>query len=322
MNKLFWVSLLIGFITLIPMVAQGEGSEIATITFEIPEMATIGGPKIFLNDLGKVSSGPNNVSDYLKQVDLGAVPAPGQVRSFSREYLNSIIRQYKFPVVINLQMGERVVVKSMAACVQGTEVEKVIQNLITEENPHLIKKWVELRNVPEVLWLSQGDWKIIAFPIGNLPEVGNALFKVILTKGKETKTINISGKIKATAQVYRALRNISHQALINQTDFELVAMELANGRELMGEIPNQTRSTKLIKQGEILRSDWVQPIPLVCKDHQVKVIVKDENVVIKIIGIAKFDGWLGDEILIMNPVSNKIFKAKVKGNGVVEVNLQ
>jgi flagella basal body P-ring formation protein FlgA len=303
------------------MIVQGEGSEVATATFEIPEMATIGGPKIFLNDLGTVINGPNNVSDYLKQVDLGTVPAPGQVRNFSREYLNSIIRQYNFPVTINLQMGEQVVVKSIAACIPGAEIEKSIQNLFVEKESHIIKKWVELRNMPELLWLSQGDWKIAAFPVGNLPEVGNALFKVILTKGKETKVINISGRIRATAQVYRALRNISHQAQISETDFELVAMELVNGRELVGEIPNQSRSTKLIKPGEILQKDWVQPIPLVCKEHEIKVIVKDENVVIKIIGVAKFDGWLGDEILIMNPISNKMFKAKVTGNGVVEVNL-
>jgi flagella basal body P-ring formation protein FlgA len=320
MKKVLFTCLVAGLTMIVSLVAQGETCE-STATFVIPETVVVGGPKIFFSDLGTIQSGQTDFEDFLKRVDLGAAPAPGEVRTFNREYLNSIIRQNRFPIAISLQMGEQVAVKSIATCIQGVEIEKAIQNLFAEKKTNIIKKWVELHNLPETIWLSHGEWKIAVFPIGNLPEVGNALFKVILTKDKENKTINISGKIRATALVYRTLRNISNQTAINQRDFELMEMELATGKELVGAIPGQTRATKFIKQGEILRTDWLQPIPLVCKDHAVKVIVKDENVVIKIVGVAKVDGWLGDEILISNPDSNKVFRAKVIGNGVAEVNL-
>lgn len=322
MKKLFLVSLLIGLMLLTPTIAQGENNEHTAVTFEIPEVVIVSGPKISFNDLGTMKSGQTNVSDYLKRIDLGTAPAPGQVRTFNKEYLNSIIHQYNLPVTVDLQMGTQVVVKLMATCIKGTEIEKAVQNLFAEKKPYLIKKWVELHNIPEMLWLNQGEWKIEAFSVGNLPEVGNALFKVVLTKGKENKTINISGKIRSIALVYGAVRDISHQAVINRTDFVMIERELLSGKELVGEIPSQIRSTKVIKQGEILRTDWFQPIPLVCKDHDVKVIVKDDNVVINIIGIAKVDGWLGDEVLISNPASNKMFRAQVTGNGIAEVNLQ
>jgi flagella basal body P-ring formation protein FlgA len=322
MNKVLWISLLIGLFILIPVIALGESNQITIVTLEIPDTVTVNGPKLFLNDLGMVRGGQTSASGYLKLVDLGAAPAPGQLRIFNREYLNSIIRQYNLPVTVNLQMGEQLVVKSIAACIKGAEIEKVIQNLVAEKKPNFTNKWVELHNIPEMLWLTRGEWKIEAFPVGKLPEVGTALFKVVLTKGKENKTLNISGKIRATAMVYQAVRDISRQVVINQIDFVLIERELLSGKEFVGEMPHQIRSTKVVKQGEILRIDWFQPIPLVGKDHQVKVIVKDQNVIIDIIGVAKVDGWLGDEVLIINPASTKTFRAKVTGNGIAEVNLQ
>lgn len=322
MNKLFKTGLWIALVIFAPMVARGAGNECTVVTFEIPASVIVSGPKVCFNDLGTIREGQSDVSECLKQVKLGSAPAPGIVRNFSRNYLNSIIRQYNLPVTIYLQMGEQVAVKSLAACIRRAEIEQTIQNLFTEKKPHLISKWVELHNIPEMLWLNRGEWKIEVLPIGNPSEVGNALFRVVLTKENESRILNISGKIRATALVYRAIRNITYQALINTTDFELVEMELQSGKELIGEIPSQMRSIKAIKQGEFLRTDWFQPIPLVLRNQEVKVVVRDENVVIKILGVAKVDGWLGDEILINNPDGHKTFKARVTGKGIVELNIQ
>ncbi|HBF37394.1 MAG TPA: flagella basal body P-ring formation protein FlgA, partial [Firmicutes bacterium] len=153
-------------------------------------------------------------------------------------------------------------------------------------------------------------------------EVGAALFKVVLSKDSESRVLNISGKVRATALVYRALRDLSYQSVLNSADFELIEMELENGKEFVGDLQSGIRTTKLIKQGEILRKDWFQPVPLISKDQEVKVTVKDENVAVNILGIAKADGWLGDEIMVTNPLSHKSFKSRVTGNGIVELNLQ
>ncbi len=305
-----------------PAFAVGIGNGSPMVTLEIPSTVTVSGSELYLSDLGVVRGGQAGVSDYLKQVELGPIPVPGQKRVLNRDYLNSLLKQYHFPFTLALKMDNEVVVKSLAACIDGENIQKAIEGLVAEKKPHFLKRWVELRNIPEKMLLSPGEWKTVASFVGNPAEVGPALFKVVLTKGMESRVLNISGKIRATALVYRALRNIPYQSVINPSDFELVEIELENGREFLGVIQSGNRVTKLIKQGEILQKDWFQPLPLVSKDQQVIVTVKDENVAISILGTAKADGWLGNEIMIINPLSHKIFKARVTGNGIVELNMQ
>jgi flagella basal body P-ring formation protein FlgA len=317
-------ALWIGFVILVPTIVWGAGSALKVVTLAIPSVITVSGPRLWLNDLGTICEGQASAVavDYLKQVDLGAAPAPGQERVFNRDYLNSILEQFNFPVIIRLQMGETVVVKSSAACIQESDIQKAIQSLYTEKKPHIVKRWVELQNIPGIVNLSPGEWEIKVSVIGNQVEAGNTLFKVVLTKGTESRILNISGKVRATAQVYRAVRDIPYQSVIMPADFELVELELQNGKEFVGEFQSGVRLTKLVKQGEVLHKNWLQPIPLISKNQEVKVVVKDENVAIKIIGIAKIDGWLGDEVMIVNPLSHKTFKARVTGNGIVELNMQ
>jgi flagella basal body P-ring formation protein FlgA len=320
MNKLYKAGLLVALIIFLQIPASGEAQG---VTFEIPETVAVNGPNVCFNDLGVIKEDtPGRAGYFLKQIDLGPAPAPGQVRILGREYLNSIIQQYKMPFSIHLEMADQVTVKANAICIQKSQLEQAIQNLFSEKKPHLLKKWVEVQNMPESLWVSQGKWEIEASLVGNPGEVGNGLFKVALTKGSENRILNICGKIRARALVYRAIRDIPRQASLDPTDFELIEAELQNSKELISEFPAKIRATKLIKQGEILRSEWFQPIPLVCKDQEVTVIARDENVGVKMVGLAKMDGWRGDMIPIINPVSHKTIKAKVTGNGLVELNIQ
>ncbi len=306
----------------LPAFAAGVDNGTSMVTLEIPTSITVSGSQLYLSDLGVVRSGQSDVSNYLRQVELGPVPIPGQQRVLNRDYLNAIVKQYHFPFTIQLQMDDTVVVKSLATQIEAESIQKAIEILVAGEKSNFLKCWVELRNIPEKIIVKPGEWKIEASFAGNPVKVGPALFKVVLTKGTESRVLNISGKVRATARVYRACRNISYQSVINSSDFELVEMELESGKEYLGEIQSGNRVTKLIRQGEILRKDWVQPLPLVSKAQEVKVIVKDENVAISILATAKSDGWLGDEIMIINPFSHKIFKTRVTGKGIVELNLQ
>lgn len=320
MNKFLCFSLLLISLIFIPNRAVwGDGLADPRPILEIPETVVLKGSKITLKELGTLKGGTTEIVALLQRVDLGATPRPGERRTFSKGYLSFIMQQYGLADRLSLEMPEEVTVKVNSTCILGAEIEETIQALCREKKADLIKKWVELSNLPKEVWLSQGNWKIEAFPVGPLPEVGRALFKVVFSNGKENKSINISGKIKATALVYRAKRDIAFQSEVNPADFEKLEAELTNSKVLVGEIPAGHRSTKKIKLGEILQVDQIQPIPLVLKDHQVVVCVRDGNVEIKILGKAMNDGWLGDQILISNPTSKKIFRGRVSGNGTVEV---
>lgn len=287
---------------------------------EIPDRVIVPGPKIYLSDLGSLQN-PDPVKRLNLMVDLGPAPSPGQVRIFSREYLGLILKQKGFNENLDIRMGKQVEVRVESTCITAAQVEAAIAKVIPQNDAFIIKKWVEFRNVPAEIWLSKGEWQIKASPLGDLPQVGPTVFRVTFTKDHEVKTINVSGKIRALGRVYQATRDIRRHSLINEGDFKLVETELTNGQELLGKIPPDIRSTKLIKEGAILEKDHFQPLPLVIKGDLVNVVVKGGNIAVKMTGIAEKDGWSGDQILIVNPNSKKKFQGRVIGRNLVEVTL-
>lgn len=285
---------------------------------EIPERVIVPGPKIYLSDLGSLRH-QSQTDDLDLTVDLGPAPYPGQVRVFSREYLGLILKQKGFNKPLDIQMGEQVEVRVDSTCITAAQIEAAIQKEIVQDNPFIIKRWIEFRNLPDETWLSKGEWQVKASPLGELPTVGTAVFRVTLTKDTEIKTINVSGKIRALGRVYQSTRDISRHSLINEHDFQMIETELTSGREFLGRLDSKNRSTKLIQKGQILEANHIQPVPLVAKGNIVNVIITDGNILIKMTGVAGKDGWLGDRITVQNPASKKVFQGRVSGPNLVEV---
>lgn len=303
-----------------------DGVQTATIKLEIPAQVTVAGPNFSLSDLGALQGGLASDLEIIQKIDFGPAPLPGQVRRFTRNYLELVLQQYRFSRSVELKMGEQVEVKVAALCFKTADFETAITNLLPPPKPEYTRRWVELNNLPAEIWVSRDEWRLEAALAGNLPEIGPVLFRVVLTNQGSQKVsqrvFNISGRIRATAKVYRALGNIPRHGVIKPSDFEEIELELVSGREILGGVPAQTRTTQPLHRGDPLRADQIQPVPLVCKDEEVGVIARDERLTIQLRGIAKADGWLGDEILLMNPTSRKIFKGRVIGEDLVEVKLK
>jgi flagella basal body P-ring formation protein FlgA len=286
---------------------------------EIPERVIVPGPKIYLSDLGLIRN--QSQTDALDlRIDLGPAPYPGQVRVFSRDYLGLILKQKGFNQALDIEMGNQVEIRVESTCITAAQLEAAIQKELSQDNLFIVKRWIELRNLPAETWLNKGEWQIKASPLGDLPLVGTAIFRLTLTKDDEIKTINASGKLRALGRVYQATRDISRHSLINEADFQLIETELTSGKEFLGKIPQDIRSTKLIQKGRILETNSIQSVPLATKGNFVNVIVAGGNVAIKMTGIAGKDGWLGDRITIHNPTSKKVFQGRVIGPNLVEVN--
>ena len=309
--------LLLTFILNFGLVNAGAAN---TPTLEIPDRVTVPGPNIYLSDLGSVRN-HSGMERLNLTVDLGPAPYPGQVRVFPRNYLKLILEQKGFQENLNIQMGKQVEVRVESTCITAGQVKEAIRQVLPPCDKSILKRWIEFRNLPAETWLSKGEWEIKASPVGTLPQVGSALFRVTFTKDNELKTINVSGRIRALGQVYQAARDFRRHCLISASDFKLVEAELTNGQELLGRLPQNIRTTKLIKKGKILETDHFQPLPLVMRGNFVNVLVNSDNVVIKMIGIAQKDGWLGDQILIVNPGSKEKFQGRVISENMVEVTL-
>lgn len=288
---------------------------------EIPDEVVLTGLKFNLSDLGHIRGGTEDDRRLLETISLGSVPPPGKVRVLNRSYLQFILRRHAFTEPPVLQMGKQVIVRADAYCLEPAVMEAAIRNLVDQSNIAGVERWVEFHKMPETLWLPQGDWKIKAETIGQLPLTGKALFKITVTQGDITKDINISGEIHAKAAVYRAVRDLPTHTTLKPEDFLREKVELT-GREYVERLPEQVRSTTVIHKGTVLTEKHFEKIPLVHKGSEVTVIVKNVGCEIRLTGIARTDGWLDQKIVIINPVSKKSFSGIVTGMGTVEVTVK
>jgi flagella basal body P-ring formation protein FlgA len=325
-----WLILFFLFIVL-EGTAFSSGSQ-PVIVIEIPAKATVTGPGLRLGDLASIQGATVQELEAIRNISLGAAPPAGQARIFTRNYLMLILKQQSIQREWALKMGEQVEVRIAGVFIGSQDFETALAALLPPKKPGIIKKWLEIGTLPGEIWLGKDDqWRLEPSVIGNWPEVGPVLFKVVLWvnenssdnhKGQRQRNFNIRGKVRATALLYRAVRDISYHRDLKNTDFELDEKELVNGREVVGEFPEKVRSLKFIKRGEVLRQDDFQPVPLVVKGHPVEVIVKGSGLEIRMTGVAQDDGWLGDEVKVMNSSSKKTFRAKVIGEDRVEVILR
>jgi flagella basal body P-ring formation protein FlgA len=322
----FFLLLLLAILT---GVAPVSGNQPAMV-IEIPARVIVAGPGLTFGDLASIHGATTEESAILQKIDLGGAPPPGQARYFTRNYLTLILQQQPFRRDWTLKMGEQVEVRVAGVCIGASEFETALTALLPPKKPGINKKWLELGNLPGEIWVGKNDtWRLEPSVMGDWPEVGPVLFKVVLTvnengadNGRGTQKqrhFNIRGKVRETALLYRAIRDIPYHRDLRSNDFEFAEMELVNGREVVGEFPAKIRTIKSIKRGEALRHDFIQPVPLARKGYSVEVIVKGAGLEIRMKGIAQNDGWLGDEIKVINPSSKKTFWGRVIGADTVEV---
>ncbi|HEY8463938.1 MAG TPA: flagellar basal body P-ring formation chaperone FlgA [Bacillota bacterium] len=294
----------------------------ATFTLEIPAEVVVTTAKISLADLGRIYGANQSQQNYLRNLNLGEAPLPGQTRVFSRSYLKFILQQHPAEQVPVLKMGDQVTVRARATAIRGTEIAANINQLLPQPPAGVIKQWVEVSGLPETVWMPQGNYRIEAAAVGQLPQLGRAMFKVKLVGPTVTKEMILPGVIHQSAPVYRAKKLLKQKTVLKPEDFDRVVAELADGREYLGNFPQNCRVVKRLRPGQILTKEALQPVPLVAKGSEVKVVVRSNGIEITLEAVAKSDGWFNDSITLLNPESNKEFTARVSGNGVVEVKVQ
>lgn len=289
------------------------------LIIEIPSDVVVIGTEFTLGDLGRLSGGTATDRTLAANIKLGQTPTPGRVRVLGRDYLQSLVGQYRFSRPVKLVMGPQVSVRVDAARITGMTIQKAIEAQLGSLPEGITERWLELRSLPEEIWLSQGEWRVEVESVGTVPMAGTVAFKVTLSNGQENKILNLSGKVRAKAVVYRANRELPVHTVLEAADFDPVTEELQQGGEIFGIFPSGFRNTMTLRKGQLLQQRHCQAVPLVHKGAEVTVIIRGATFEIKITGLARVDGWLNQRIQVMNPESRKIFMGKVIARDTVEV---
>ena len=141
-------------------------------------------------------------------------------------------------------------------------------------------------------------------------------------KGTNPWTIYVSSKIIKSLEVVVAKRNIARGETINTGDLGLASKEvrlLNNGyfrniNNAMGMV-----SKRSIRQGEVVRLSNMAPPLLVAKGDHVKITAAAGQLSVSTNGIALTKGRKGEQIRVRNIGSEKILRARITGQGRVNV---
>ena len=287
---------------------------------EIPDGVTVPGPKVSVMDLGSLDDQSLAVIKELKRVSLGMAPQPGQERKFSRNYLASLLKQYHLQDEVDLRMGPEVTVRTEGVCITGEELRTMMEAQLPPANGTFIARRLIIPNLKKEIWLEKGDLQVVVKPLGRIPEQGTVVFGIeFFVNQVRKKAIHQSAEIRLTGLIYQAKRDIKPQEMLTAADFRVSEAEIGNRQQYYGAFPAECRAVKKIQSGETLGRNSFQRIPLVGKGRPVTVIVSLDDAEIKVTAEAGRDGWLGDEIRVVNSKSKQAFKAKVIGRNTVEV---
>jgi flagella basal body P-ring formation protein FlgA len=296
--------------------AVSRGAE--PFLLEIPAEVTVAGPKISLADLGWAHGALESDVDFLRGLELGLAPLPGQTRIFTRKYLEFILKQQNACRRPVLQMGLQVTVRSETTTIEGVAIAAAINRQLPEQSG-IIKQWVEIANLPERICLPKGSWRIEASVLNGRVRVGSNVFKVKLIGAAVSRTLNLTGVVHQIAVVYRAKRNLAAKQPLLPENFEKLQLKLTSGREYIGDFPQGYRYLRSLRRGQVLLAEGIQPEPQVLKGSEVRVVFNEAGISVSLTARAKQDGWTGDRITLVNQTTKKEFQGQVVQAGIVAV---
>ena len=141
---------------------------------------------------------------------------------------------------------------------------------------------------------------------------------VWLTNDKQR--IAVWFRVRAYAQVWVARHNISFNTMIEPKAFSSQERNIAglNG-EPARSLPENTWIKSSLLQNKILLESQLKEPPLIKQGQTVKVSLHQNSINLVMDAVAMADGYLGQMIMVKNPVNQKSFVAKVTNAEQAEV---
>lgn len=142
------------------------------------------------------------------------------------------------------------------------------------------------------------------------------------TISKGDLVIPVFAEMRASTNVFELSRPLGRHVLIQEQDLNEVKRDLTfmpkgfirDKNEILGK-----ESAVYIRAGQPFFSYMIREVPPVHQKDKLKLRWADPLVTVQVEGIALEDGYMDQEIMVMNLSSNKKLKGVVRAPGVVEI---
>ncbi len=296
------------------------GNSYGLVEIDLKKFAKVKGETVYLKDIAKVKAEGEEPAfiNFLKNLPVTQSPHPTSNISISREQLIYLFQR-------NHISTNDFKIRGASSCIIVRDYKK----LSTEEIENKIRKFIK-RNFK--------DTELISINLPNktfLIPSENVLQKVVLRSeslkhiyfdyqiyedGKLIYKIPITANIKKYMKVVKAKREIPKGKILTSEDLKIAEIEFKRRSGYITEIENAVGKVakRDIKEGTVIKNSLLKPDYKVKKRKKVKIIYRNKNINIELMGLALEDGAVGDVIRVKNISSGKVILCKViKQNTVI-----
>lgn len=299
---------------------------LATITL-LPE-AEVVGTAITLGEIAEIdyhmTREDQTTSPELNEIYVGRAPLPGNSRQIAVGHVEVRLRQagiHPSTVVLIPPPGGVVRVSCATQEVTKTMVCAVVLEHLTEQAGADFHIGVEA-----------GDALPLVVPLGELelrfeaPPLGPGSYRVsvgVYVDGQRYRTIQVRIQLQPKKPIVIAVCDIQAGSTIQPEAVQKAILDTSPPKDAFLEpaavVGLETQRT--IMQGEPIRADDVAAPVTIRIGDQVVIEAVSGTIAIKTLGIALQSGALGDLIRVENAESHKEIQARIKGKGVVQLEL-
>ena len=301
-------------ITLMVLFSSAAGG--APLTVE--ENITVASSRISFADL----LAPENDADEwdnLVGIDLGRAPGQGEIRYFSRQYLQYLLRRegvdpqdFSFP--------DQVAVETNLQKIAGAELREKIRDLLAEKKPEII---IEFSRGIDDIHYPAGTLELLVETGNNLRIPGNNTLNLELRiEGDTWEQLRVPAFLDREIKVFRAGQDLDSGNIITSDC-------LAGDRVLHSQAPtgfiDATRDLegyrvrRNLQAGTIICSHHLEEVPLVERGDRVTLELKQPGFAISLPGEAMQSGNPGSEIMVRNLFSGGTMRGRVTDQGTIEI---
>ena len=312
-----WASICTIACALLLAVPLGAQTPLATVALLAD--AWVEGDTVYLGDIAKIDAASESLRLELERLYVGRAAPPGSARSVTLGTVQMRMRQARLPG------GEILLI----AARQATRVSTAGIRVGAEALHEAVRDWyLRLGAVPETAQLVlEVDAREFVAPVGDLefrissrsPAWGAYTVPVeVYHNQRFWRRVNVSVRAGVVQLAPVTVRTFQRGEVVHPEDVTYVETELARPLEPWL-VPGEIRAVRFIGEGAVLTERSVERMPDVARGESVLVAAKVGKVIVEIAGIADQDGFVGEEMAVLNPSSGKRLSGTLAPDGTVWV---
>jgi flagella basal body P-ring formation protein FlgA len=312
-----------------------ESTPAAGVTLRFHEQVEVSGGQILLSDVASIQTEDEALRGRLAKVPLGAAPRVGQDYLLRADITRLALRREREALGITDQDVAFTGAKTVRVRTSGqtVEPEQLLESLRGWLTDRAVETYgaerVELEylmtpppaRVPKGAWTAESQIRVLPTrpqPVFSLPVN-------VSVDGSVFQTVTMALKLRVYRTVAVAARALHRHEELTETDVEMREMDLTTtgGYAAFGAAADVLgrRATRMIRLGEPLTAQNVEPVPLVERGDPVTIFLESPRIRIMTMGEAQQAGREGDVIRVKNVRSGQMIRCIVTGERVVRVDL-